>query len=261
MSNTFSPLVDVKVISPFCTKPRQSKITHFVIHHMAGNLSAKLCGQWFQNPSARCSSNYGVGSDGQIGGYVPEENRAWTTGSGAIDHKAITIEVADDGTKPWHTSDKAIQSTIKLIADCCKRNGIKRLSYTGDKQGNLHKHCWYQNTDCPGSYLGGKFPYIAQEVNKLLSPQKYTGAYPTKLPERGYFKIGDGYDRLTSYKSQIKKVQKYLNWALDESLAVDGNYGPKTKSACLIMQKKLGMKNTHGNWGMNTQVRAKEYEH
>lgn len=256
---TYSSLIKLKVESPFYTAPRKGQIKHIVIHHMAGNLSAKLCGEWFQNPKAQCSSNYGVGSDGTIAGYVPEEYRAWTTGN-YIDHSSVTIEVADDRKNPWHTSDKALQATIKLCADICKRNGIKKLIYTGDAQGNLLMHKWYQNTDCPGNYLGSKFPYIAQEVNKILSPQPYSGSLPSKYPKRGYFIEGDGYNQLTSYKAQIKRLQKFCNWMQGAGLTIDGCYGPKTKSAVLKVQKALGMKNPHGQWGPGTTERAKAYK-
>ena len=76
VKKTYSPLCALIIPSPFYTAPRWKKIDTIIVHHMSGNLSARLCGQWFQNPSARCSSNYGVGSDGTIAGYVPEEYRA-----------------------------------------------------------------------------------------------------------------------------------------------------------------------------------------
>jgi N-acetyl-anhydromuramyl-L-alanine amidase AmpD len=48
-------------------------------HHMSGRLSAQRCGEIFQNPSRGASSNYGIGYDGKIYGYVDEEDRAWTS--------------------------------------------------------------------------------------------------------------------------------------------------------------------------------------
>jgi hypothetical protein len=64
--------------------------------------------------------------------------------------------------------DKTIETAIQLVADICKRNGIKKLNYTGDLSGNLCMHCWVASTACPGPYLKSKFKYIASEVNKLL---------------------------------------------------------------------------------------------
>lgn len=164
MSN--SKLVDYTKISPN-SNARTRKIDTITIHHMAGNLSVETCGKVFQNRAA--SSNYGVGSDGRVGLYVPENRRSWATSSASNDHRAVTIEVANDGGAPnWHVSDKALAKTIDLVVDICKRNDIKRINYTGDKTGNLTMHRWYAATSCPGPYLASKFPYIAEEVNKRL---------------------------------------------------------------------------------------------
>jgi len=258
-----SPLVVYRKISPNCTKPRRNKITHIVIHHMAGNCSIEVCGEIFAPVARQASSQYGVGSDGRIGQYCYEENRSWCTSSGEIDHKAITIEVADDGRNPWHTSDKAYKSTVKLCADICKRNGIEKLTYTGDKRGNLHCHCWYANTDCPGGWwLNGKLKQLCVEVNEMLAPQAYTGNLPTKYPKRnkdGVYSVGDGYEKNTSFKTQIKRIQKFCNWMIGANLAVDGCYGAKTKKAVFTCQKQLGLKNPHGQWGPQTTELAKHY--
>ena len=157
MSN--SSLVVYTKLSPNCNKPRNKPITHIVVHHMAANGSIEALGNLFAQRSRQASSNYGIGSDGRIGMYVEECNRSWCSSSGEIDHKAITIEVANDGGSPnWHVSDKAFESLVALCTDICKRNGIPELKYTGDKSGNLHMHKWYAATGCPGPYLGSKFP-------------------------------------------------------------------------------------------------------
>lgn len=167
MSN--SGLVNYIRISPNRTIPREGTIKNIVIHHMAGNLTVETCGNVFAPRSRRASSNYGIGSDGRVGMYVEEKDRAWTTGN-RIDHSSVTIEVADDVIgNGWHSSDKAMNKLVELCADICRRNGIARLNYTGGKSGNLLMHKWYQATDCPGAYLESKFPWIASEVNKKLS--------------------------------------------------------------------------------------------
>lgn len=166
MSN--SPLVNYTKISPN-SSARGAKIDTITIHHMAGNLSVEACAEVFQNTSRQASSNYGVGTDGRIGLYVPENRRAWTSSNRDNDNRAITIEVANNGRGPdWPVSDKALEATIALCVDICQRNGIARLNYTGDKSGNLTMHKWFTNTLCPGPYLSGKFQYIADQVNARL---------------------------------------------------------------------------------------------
>jgi len=167
MSN--SSLVTYKNLVPNMSKGRQRrKIDKIFVHHMAGNLSLATCASVFRNNPA--SSHYGIDSKGKIGQYVLEENTAWHCGNWSYNLRSIGIECANDGgakTK-WHVSDKTIKSLIKLLADICKRNGIKKLNYTGDLKGNLCMHCWTMATACPGGYLKTKFKYIAREVNKLL---------------------------------------------------------------------------------------------
>lgn len=175
MSN--SKLATYTKLSPNCTKPRGGKIRKITIHHMAGNLSVERCGEVFADPSRQASSNYGVGTDGRIGLYVDEANRAWTSSNAGNDDVAVTIEVANDGGAPnWHVSDRALMATIDLCVDICKRNGIERLNYTGGASGNLTMHKWFAATTCPGPYLESKFPYIAEQVNKRLQEGKKTAA-------------------------------------------------------------------------------------
>lgn len=167
MSN--SSLVSYTRLVSNCTKPRSKKIDAIVVHHMAGNGSLEAIGNRAANPANQFSPNYAIDSNGKIGLYVDEANRSWCSSSGVIDHRAITIEVANDGGKPnWHVSDKAFESLVALCTDICKRNGIKELKYTGDKSGNLHMHKWYAATGCPGPYLGNKFPELAKRVTANL---------------------------------------------------------------------------------------------
>ena len=146
MSN--SSLVNYVKLSPNYSSRNGSKITTLTIHHMAGDLSVETCGNVFQNCEA--SANYGIGSDGRVGLYVEECNRAWTSSSYDNDRKSVTIEVANDSGAPnWHVGDTAMNKLIDLCVDICKRNGIKKLNYTGDKTGNLTMHKMFAATVCP----------------------------------------------------------------------------------------------------------------
>ena len=142
---------------------------------MAGPLSVETCGEIFAKPERKASSNYAVGVDGRIAMYVEEKNRAWTSSNSDNDDEAITIEVANSAVGgDWPVSDEVLARTIPLCVAICKRNGIDKLVYTGDKSGNLTRHDMFANTVCPGPYLGSKFPYIAAEVNKRLAAQTPT---------------------------------------------------------------------------------------
>ena len=182
MSN--SSLVDYVKISPNKTSPRNHKIDRITIHHMAGNLSVETCGNVFAPSSRQASANYGIDSDGRVGMYVEEKDRSWCSSNKANDHRAVTIEVADDVIgNGWHSSDKAMNKLVELCADICRRNGITRLNYTGDTNGNLTMHKWFAATDCPGTYLESKFPWIAEQVNKKLSGEdKKEESKPVQKP-------------------------------------------------------------------------------
>ncbi|MCL2626616.1 MAG: N-acetylmuramoyl-L-alanine amidase [Cystobacterineae bacterium] len=169
MSN--SPLVGYTQISPNSTNPRKDSIKKITIHHMAGNLSVENCGKVFAPASRQASANYGIGTDGRVGMYVEEKNRAWTSSNAANDNQAVTIEVANDKTGgDWHVSDVALAKLVDLCTDICRRNGIQKLVYTNDAAGNLTRHNMFAATDCPGPYLQSQFPYVAEEVNKRLNP-------------------------------------------------------------------------------------------
>lgn len=188
MSN--SSLVDYVKISPNKTSPRNHRIDRITIHHMAGNLSVETCGNVFAPSSRQASANYGIDSDGRVGMYVEEKDRSWCSSNKANDHRAVTIEVADDQGGPnWHSSDKAMNKLVELCADICKRNGISRLNYTGDTNGNLTMHKWFAATDCPGAYLESKFSWITDQVNAILSGKTTSNKdeTPTQTPgDRAY---------------------------------------------------------------------------
>lgn len=174
----YSSLVEYVKISPNKTSPRNHKIDTITIHCMAGNLTIETCANVFAPTSRKASSNYGVGTDGRIGCYVDENDRSWCSSNKANDMRAITIEVANDGGADtgWHVSGVAMNSLIKLVADVCKRNNIKKLVWSDNKDDrinhrngcNMTVHRDFKNKACPGDYLMSKMSYIANEVNKLL---------------------------------------------------------------------------------------------
>ena len=168
MSN--SSLVNMTMLSPNHSGHRNQPITKIAIHHTAGSISAATIGQIFRPTSRQASCNYGIGNDNKIVLCVDEANRSWCTSSSWCDNRAVTIEVANSANGGnWPVSDRTLATLIDLVTDICRRNGIINCTYTGGKEGVLQKHEWYAATNCPGPYLGSKFPYIAAEVNKRLA--------------------------------------------------------------------------------------------
>jgi len=177
MGYTNSPLVSYTKISPNKTSPRNHKIDTITIHCVAGQCSVETLGEIFAKESRQASSNYGIGADGRIGMYVEEKDRSWCSSNAANDHRAITIEVASDTTHPYKVNDKAYAALLDLVTDICKRNGIKQLVWSTDKNQrvnhlngcNMTVHRDYANKSCPGDYLYNRHGEIAAEVNRRLN--------------------------------------------------------------------------------------------
>lgn len=169
--------------------PRNHKIDRITIHHWAGNGTIENCCNVIIGRGG--SVNYLIDDIGSMGLMIDEDLRAWTSNSPANDHRAVTIEASNncttkDGDKcGWTVSDKTLVSLIKLCTDICQRNGKKKLIWLGSKEKALSYvpkademvltlHKWFVSTACPGPYLEGKMPYIAQQVTAALVPAPET---------------------------------------------------------------------------------------
>ncbi len=271
MSN--SPLVVYTALSPNHSGTRNHSIDTITPHYMAGNCTIETCGQIFAPTSRRASSNYGIGSDGRVGMYVEEKNRAWTSGSSANDNRAVTIECANysDGS----LSNACWNALVNLCADICRRNGKKRLVYKGAASyGSLSstdmlltQHKWFQSTDCPGPWLSYQFARLANEVNaKLGSGGEITPAKPANNTQGGKLDV-DGYGgyntvldmqhQLGTYEDGVISGQWRGNeaymWAFN---AVDWSGGGSQMVQAL--QRKVGAV-ADGYWGQETSTKLQEY--
>lgn len=227
---TNSNLVTYTQLSPNYSR-RTGTIDTITIHHMAGNLSLQTCGKIFQPGGRQASANYGIDSDGNIGLYVPEKYRAWTSSNRDNDNRAVTIEVSNDGAAPdWHVSDKALASLVELCVDICLRNGIQRLHYTGDCKGNLTRHNMFTATTCPGPYLQSKFPEIAAGVNEKLG---------TTTTKKGEFILQMKNLRKGNRGEAVRSLQILLmgrGYSVG-NCGADGIFGNDTENALRAFQK------------------------
>ncbi len=169
-----SGLIDYIYLSPNADFPRNDEIRKLTIHHMAGDLSLEGLGEAFSHRDRRASANYAIDSSGRVALYVEEDNRAWTSGSRENDNQAVTIEVANDEMGgDWHVSDEAYDTLIMLCTDICSRNGITKVCFTGNEEGNLTLHKMFSSeTECPGPYLESRMADIASAVNRQLTENR-----------------------------------------------------------------------------------------
>lgn len=265
---------------------RKSKIDTITIHCYVGQVTAKQGCDYFATSDRQVSSNYVVGKDGSIGLSVEEKYRAWTSGgvdkngkpirvngiSGADnDHRAVTIEVACDTKKPYAVTDKAYKSLIELVADICKRNGIKELKWKGDKslvgkvdKQNMTVHRWFSNTECPGDWLYSRMGEIAKKVNEKIAV-KTTESKPTTtkkettkaesfFPSRGYFAKGDVSPNVGKIATFMRKM--FPSYTSEKALG--NTYGDYLIKAVKEFQKRTGLK-VDGYFGEKTLKKLESY--
>ena len=100
-----------------------------VIHTMAGSLSS--CDNWFQNPAAQVSSQYGVGLAGEAHQYVALGDTAWANGilepgntwPGVpynVNAQTVSIETEDKGSGATPVTDAMYEATLALGQLACR---------------------------------------------------------------------------------------------------------------------------------------------
>ena len=193
MNNTKSTLVSCTILSPNNSGQRAYPVTRITPHCMVGQLSARKCGELFSRSSYQASSNYGIGTDGEIGLYVDETKRSWCSSSADNDNRAITIECASDQHSPYAMNSKVYSSLVRLCTDICRRYGKKKLIWIGDKKKTLtYKpkddemiltvHRWFAQKSCPGDWLYSRLGKLATEVTAQLHEDV---SEPTEAPKAG----------------------------------------------------------------------------
>jgi hypothetical protein len=146
---------------------------------MVGQMTAKACGNLFARSSYQASSNYGIGTNGEIAGYVDEEDRSWCSSSAWNDNRAITVECASDTRHPYAMNQKVWDSLVALAVDICQRYGKNKMLWFNDKNTTLNYkpksnemvitvHRWFAAKACPGDWLYTRLGKFANEVNAKL---------------------------------------------------------------------------------------------
>lgn len=197
MSN--SPLATYTRITKNKTSPRNHAIDTITIHCIVGQWTAKQGCDYFATTDRQCSANYVVGKDGSIGLSVDEKDRSWCSSNGTNDNRAITIEVASDTAHPYAVTAKAYAALLDLVTDICKRNGIKKLVWSTNKNDrvnhrngcNMTVHRDFANKACPGEYLYSRHGEIAAEVNRRLGSGSSTPSTGETTGSTADIKIGD----------------------------------------------------------------------
>ncbi len=254
MSN--SSLVSYTKLSPYKSSRNGKTIDTITIHCVVGQCGVEALGSVFQ--TKRASANYGIGYDGRVGLYVNESERSWCTSSRVNDERAVTIECASDAKHPYAVNAKVYAALIGLVIDICKRNNIKKLVWSTNKNErmnhlngcNMTVHRDYENKACPGKYLYDRHGAIAAAVNAALSGTS------TKTTSAAVSQTSNEVTKVTitlnvlkkgSSGAQVRTLQRllrqlgYVNTDGKTLIKVDGDFGANTLAALKRYQKNAGL--------------------
>ena len=173
-------MISYTKLSPNNSGERTRNIDRITPHCVVGQFSVENIGKMFSNTSFKASSNYGIGFDGRVGMYVPENKHSWCSSSAENDQRAVTIECASDMVEPYTMNSTVYNRLVELCVDICKRNGKNKLLWFGDKEKTLAYspksnemvltvHRWFANKSCPGNWLYSRLGSLAESVTKELS--------------------------------------------------------------------------------------------
>ena len=206
------------------------KIEAITIHHMAGVLSAKQCGDIFKTVGRCGSSHYGIGNSGEVLCYVDESDTAWTNSNWDSNCKSVTIETSDNDNS-WYVNDTTLNSLIKLVADIAKRNNLGTLV----PGKNLTWHSMFTNTSCPGDYLRSKMQYIADEANKI----NCGSSVPSSNVVNVYYRVKT---QKHGWLPEVKNLEDYAGWENSPitGLAIRVDKGSIKYRVTTVSGKQLG---------------------
>ena len=224
--------IDYTQISPNRNSPRNHEIDRITPHCVVGQCTVEALGNLFANPSRQASSNYGIGYDGKVGLYCPEDDRSWCSSSPANDHRAVTIEVASDNYAPYAFNWVAYMKLVDLCVDICQRYGKTKLLWMGEAALNyepepnemvLTAHRWFAATQCPGEWMYSRMGDLASRVT-------------AKLDVRDYLQYGDEGEAIKAMQTMLIFVGYSCG-----SAGADGIFGADTEAALRKFQKAAGI--------------------
>lgn len=247
---TFSPLIKGTLQHHGKYSSRGgAKIFRVILHHWASVNGGE---QTLTDPNRQASANYLVYSNGDIKGQVPEEYRAWTSGSAAADNPSITIEIQNSSAGgQWPISAKAMASVIKLIADVAKR-----YNWGGVAASNVRGHREFKATACPGPYVWARMGDIREKADAATrkgklptTPKKST---PSKLSVSELAdmvllgKYGNGESRKKALGDKYNAVQAEVNRRITGSSSSPNSTSPSAPAKTIAQLADEVIAGKHG---------------
>ena len=288
-----SKLVTVeRLTSTKCKKNRvdsngvQHTVDTITIHCTAGNkhTSAEATVDYWTRNGIEASAQYVVGGDGSVCQNVLEADRAWTTGGMTVsqmkklgrnyetgsmnDYHSITIEVASN-TSGTEVTEAALNKTIDLVTDICKRHGKTKAVWFGDNAEKMVNyrpasnemkftwHRWFAQKACPGQYIMDHMQYIIDTVNARLSAKPTQTPTPATQPvSKNFYRVrlswSDAKSQIGAYKvydNAVAECKKHAGYSVYDS---NGNCLYSVASASASVRKSyeaIAKEVIQGKWG------------
>ncbi len=150
---------------------------------------------------------------------------------------------------------KVIRNDGKAISKSKAKAGDIALLF----DGNTYKHTYFIMSDTEIADSTGS----GSTANNIRADRNFNGRYVSGMKVliryngngtkyRNYIKMGDS-------GSEVKKLQQFLNWAMDSKLVVDGDFGAKTDTAVRAFQTKCKI-TVDGLFGTGSLTAAKAFD-
>ncbi|MFJ6137492.1 peptidoglycan-binding protein [Kitasatospora sp. NPDC092286] len=169
------------------TSGGQEAVDGVVIHIMDGSLSGS--DSWFRNPSAKASSHFGTGRDGQLWQWVDTRDRAWAQADG--NRRWLSIE--NEGKGGNSLTDAQINRCAAVLVWAHQVHGvpIQLTASTGGRGLGWHGMggaAWGGHDQCPGAKILAQLPEIVRRAQTLAGSGGSTGGGYAPFPGTDFFK-------------------------------------------------------------------------
>lgn len=188
------------ILSTHMTKGRQGcKVDKIVVHHNAGNLTARQIYDVWQTREA--SAHYQVAVGGRVSQHVWDTDTAWHSGDWNANLTSIGVEHADISSSPWMLSEATLDNGAHLVAALCKRYGLGRPQW----RVNVFPHSDFTSTSCPASLAGDQnAAYMARAQAWYDKMTGTASAPPTVQPAESSANVLQGAYRVAVDKLNVR---------------------------------------------------------
>lgn len=164
-----------------------------------------------------------------------------------------------DWQDPGSGDNKGTPDHVGLVASC---DGKTITVLEGNYKNSIGERTIKVNGKNIRGFICPKYKLYSSEdkpeEKKKPEGKLYSGKFPS-LPPRGFFQFGDGYLQYRPWATQIRRLQKLVNWIAGTNIKIDGDYGKATIDAVKKAQKLLGVKED-GLFGATTLAKARSYK-